>query len=459
MNAVLSSVFFFIVAIGVLVTIHEFGHFIVARRLGVRVLRFSVGFGKPLWRWRGAQDASTEYVIAMLPLGGYVQMLDEREGPVAPHELHRAFNRQSLARRSAIVAAGPAFNFLLAILAYWLVFVAGVPGVKPMIGDVRSGTIAEQGGFEFGDTIVRIEGHEVPTWGAAFVDLLDRSLSGARVSVEVLDSASQPRQRVLDFGSLAGDVDRSSLLENVGFDLYRPRLPAVIGEVEAGSPAERAGLRAGDRVLSAGGKPVGGWEEWVAEVQANPEREIGIEIERDGGTLAVTVRPALARGANGDDIGRIGAAVSVPAEFAEEMRAVERYSPGAGLLAALDRTWDMTRLTFGILTSMAVGNVSMNNLSGPIRIAQYAGYSADAGVVQFVTFLALISISLGVLNLLPIPILDGGHLLYNLIEFVRGRPLSEAAQLFGQKIGIVMLIGVMILAFYNDIAQLAGLAR
>lgn len=457
MSAVLSSVFFFIVALGVLVTVHEFGHFIVARGLGVRVLRFSVGFGRPLWRWqRSPQD--TEYVIAMLPLGGYVQMLDEREGPVAQQELHRAFNRQSLGRRTAIVAAGPAFNFLLAILAYWLVFVAGVPGVKPMIGEVRPGTIAEQGGFRSGDTIVRIEGHEVSTWGAAFVDLLDRSLSGSRVNVDVLDSAAQPHERVLDFGRLGGDVDRSSLLENVGFDLYRPRLPAVIGDIEAGSPAEEAGLRAGDRVLSAGGRPVQSWEDWVSEVRGSPGTGIDIEIERDGRVLPVMIRPAPAASPDGD-IGRIGAAVSVPPEFAEEMRAVERYSPGAGLLAAFQRTWDMTRLTFGILSSMALGNVSMSNLSGPIRIAQYAGYSADAGVVQFISFLALISISLGVLNLLPIPVLDGGHLLYNFIEFVRGRPLSEDAQMFGQKIGIVVLIGVMILAFYNDIAQLAGFAR
>lgn len=452
MGTVLSSVFFFIVAIGVLVTIHEFGHFFVARRLGVRVLRFSVGFGRPLLRWQRKGD-DTEYVIAALPLGGYVQMLDEREGPVPEHDLHRAFNRQSLGRRAAIVAAGPIANFLLAIAAYWLVFVIGIAGVKPVVGEVQADSLAAAGGFRSGDLIVSVEGAPVATWSAAFMSLLDNSLAGRKVEVEVLDEEQAPRSRTLDFARLAAGVDRSNLLPNIGFDLYQPVLPAIVGQLEAGGVAERAGLRTGDRLRSVEGRALETWEEWVQEVRARPEQELRIEVEREGSVVPLSIRPARVETAEGV-IGRIGAAVSVPADLMERMRAVERYSPGAGLLAALERTWDMTRTTVNILVSMVIGHVSVSNLSGPIRIAQYAGYSADAGLVQFISFLAIISISLGVLNLLPVPVLDGGHLFYYLIEFVRGRPLSDEAQLVGQKIGVFMLIGVMILAFYNDIVQL-----
>ncbi len=452
MSTVLSSVFFFIIAIGVLVTIHEFGHFFVARRLGVRVLRFSVGFGRPLLRWQRKGD-DTEYVIAALPLGGYVQMLDEREGPVPEHDRHRAFNRQSLARRAAIVAAGPIFNFLLAIVAYWLVFSIGIADIKPIVGEVQPGSLAAQGGFRSGDLIVRIDGAPVATWGTAFMSLLDSSLAGKRVEIEVRDEEEAQQPRTLDFTRLAAGVDRSNLLPNIGFDLYQPSLPAVIGRLEAGGVAESAGLRVGDRLRSVDGRALESWEQWVEEVRKRPEQALQIDVERQGEVFPLTIRPARVETAEGD-IGGFDAAVSMPADLMERMRAVERYSPGAGLLAALERTWSMTRMTVNILVSMLTGHVSVTNLSGPIRIAQYAGHSAEAGLVQFISFLAIISISLGVLNLLPLPVLDGGHLLYYLIEFVRGRPLSDEAQMVGQKIGVFVLIGVMILAFYNDIAQL-----
>jgi regulator of sigma E protease len=454
MGEILSSAFFFIVAIGVLVTFHEYGHYFVAQRLGVKVLRFSVGFGKPLWGVRRGAD-QTEFVVAALPLGGYVQMLDEREGPVPEHERHRAFNRQSLGRRSAIIAAGPVFNFLLAIAAYWLVFMIGIAGVKPVVGEVFDDSIAADGGFRKGDLIVTIDNRPVPTWSAAFLELLDKSLSRQSVRISVLDENDQPQERWLDFGALARDTDRADLLENIGFRMYRPILPAIVGTIEHGGAAELAGLQAGDRVLTVEGRAVGAWEDWVEIVRQNPDQELAIVIERDGRTLDLALRPARVHTEHGD-IGRIGAAVHMPEEFLESMRAIERHAPGAGFVAALHRTWDMTRLTVTILVNMVMGNVALSNLGGPVRIAQYAGTSADAGMVQFITFLALISISLGVLNLLPIPILDGGHLLYNLIELVKGSPLSDEAQAVGQKVGIVLLIGIMLLAIYNDLLHISG---
>jgi regulator of sigma E protease len=445
------SLLSFLIAIGILVTVHEYGHFIVARSLGVRVLRFSIGFGKPLWNWRRGE---TEYVLAMLPLGGYVQMLDEREGPVEGHELHRAFNRQPVGRRIAIVAAGPVFNFLFAVLAYWLVFSIGIAGVKPIVGEVQPQGLAAQGGFHSGDLIVQVGEREVATWNTVLVALLDHSLAGERVQIAVVDEDGRPRQRELDFARSASGSDRSELIDNVGFAPLRPLLPAVIGTIERGSAAERAGLREGDRVVSMDGNAPRSWENWRDAIRANPERDLEVEVERDGRRIALAVRPDPVR-ENGEIFGRIGAGVHVPPDFAEELRAVERYAPGEGLAAAVARTRDVTMLTFSILGNMLVGNVGMSNLSGPVRIAQFAGDSADAGLVQFISFLALISISLGVLNLLPIPILDGGHLLFYLVEAVRRRPVSEAVQLAAQRVGIVLLVGIMLLAFYNDIVHLS----
>jgi len=453
-NGVLSSVFFFIVAIGVLVTVHEFGHFIVARRLGVKVLRFSVGFGVPLWSWRRRND-ETEYVVAALPLGGYVQMLDEREAPVVAEELPRAFNRQPLGSRIAIVAAGPAFNFLFAILAYWVVFVVGVDGIKPLVGEVSRDSLAAAGGFRTGDLITGVDGNETATWNMVFLDLLSRSLDSGRVVVSVVDANQEERLRELDFSHLPAGVDRSNLMQVIGLGMHRPSLAAVIGSLEPGGAAEQAGLRAGDRIVAVDGRPIAHWEEWVDYVRAHPEQELRAEIERGGATVSLTVRPQRVATEQGD-IGRIGAAVQIAADMAEELRAKERYPAPTALLVAARRTWDMTWLTAKMLVSMVGGEVSASNLGGPIRIAQYAGASADAGAVQFIGFLALISISLGLLNLLPIPVLDGGHLLYYLIELVKGSPLSDQAQAFGQRVGIALLVGVMILAFYNDIAQLLG---
>ncbi len=451
MSTFFSSVFFFIVALGVLITVHEFGHFWVARRLGVKVLRFSIGFGKPLWTWRRKND-DTEYVIAALPLGGYVLMLDEREGPVEENELHLAFNRKPLASRFAIVAAGPAFNFLLAFILYWLMFVIGIPGVKPIIGEVGSGSIAAQGGFRHGDTILRIDGEEVATWNSAFMTLIEKSLDGGVVEVDVKDELGATQRRILDFNLLPEGVDKSNVAENLGFQRYTPSIPPVIGDLEAGGPADQAGLRPGDRIVSADGEPVAEWRQWVDLVRAHPGQVMEVEVERDGAIFQLRLRPAVVQSEAGA-FGRIGAAVDYPEEALRELEAVERHSIGGSLVMAAQRTWDMTLLTTRMLWEMIAGDVSVTNIGGPISIAQYAGYSASIGFISFLGFLALISISLGVLNLLPIPILDGGHLLYYIIEFFKGSPVSEATQAMGQRIGIVILLGVMVLAFYNDLVH------
>jgi len=454
MGSVLSSVFFFIIAIGVLITVHEFGHFWVARKAGVKVIRFSVGFGKPLFSWRRPND-ETEYVIAMLPLGGYVQMLDEREGNVDPAEVDRAFNRKSLASRTAIVAAGPIFNFLLAIAIYWLILMMGVSGVKPIVGDINEASIAAAGGFQRGDVITHVGDTKTVTWGTAAIALLDHSLDGAPLDVRVLEEGLISKTRVLDFSTPGLELERKNLLESIGINIMRPQIPARIGEVTSGGSADKAGIISGDLLLTVDGEPVADWEKWVHIVRKNPENTLQVELERDGRVMMVDLRPALLETKEGE-IGRIGATVNYPKELFEEFNAVEQYSFFAALNAAVIKTWDMSLLTLRMLGNMVVGNVSVDNLSGPISIAQYAGSSAGMGFVAFAGFLALISISLGVLNLLPIPMLDGGHLFYYLIEWIKGSAVSEETQMVGQRVGIALLALVMIVAFYNDIDRLVG---
>lgn len=454
MNGVISSVFFFVVAIGVLITVHEFGHFWVARRLGVKVLKFSIGFGKPLFKWRRKNDA-TEYVIAAVPLGGYVQMLDEREGPVDEQELHKAFNRKPLASRFAVVAAGPLFNFLLAILCYWVIFVVGVNGIKPIIGEVEPSSIAYTGGMEKGDQIVSINGEETLTWSAVELILLDEGLSKKAVDVAVLDQAGIVKSLILDLGTLTGDVGKENLLGLVGITPYRPSIPPVIDQLLIGGAAEMAGMKSGDKVLSADGVLINDWETWVKYIQERPEQLIQVEIERDGQIKDLQLRPEKVR-ANDKEIGRIGANVFLPPNLMAALQVEVQYTPGTGLIKAIKKTWDMSFLTLSMLGHMVTGDVSVRNISGPISIAQYAGYTASAGFIAFVSFIALISISLGIINLLPIPVLDGGHLFYYAVEFLKGSPLSEEAQMFGQRLGIIILAVVMILAFYNDLLRVFG---
>jgi regulator of sigma E protease len=442
----------FIVALAILIAVHEFGHFWVARKLGVKVLRFSIGFGKPLLRRVGDRDG-TEYVVAAVPLGGYVKMLDEREGPVDDQEVHRAFNRQRLWKRTAIVAAGPAFNLLFAIMVYWGILVTGDTGTRPLIGTVEPDSIAAQAGLASGDELIRVGDRSTPTWESAVYALMAESLNGEDLPVRVRDASGAEVVHTLDGDALAALPDDPEILSHLGLAVAKPVLPPVLGEVMDGEPAEQAGLRSGDRVLASDGEPVQSWRQWVDLVQAHPGEPMRVRIERGGEEIDLVLTPRIAEGSEGP-VGRIGAAVHVSDELFDDYRTEVRLGPVEAAGAAVARTFDMSVLMLRVIGRMLIGEASVENLSGPISIADAAGKTASYGLDYFIKFLAVVSISLGVLNLLPIPILDGGHLLYFAIEAVKGSPLSEQAQMQGQRIGLALLAALMTLAFYVDIARL-----
>jgi regulator of sigma E protease len=451
---VLINILAFIVAVGVLVTFHEFGHFWVARRLGVKVLRFSVGFGKPLWKTITGKD-KTEYVIAAIPLGGYVKMLDEREGEVSTEELDRAFNRQPVSKRLAIVIAGPAFNFILAILAYWLMFMIGVTGIKPVIGAVTPDTIAAQAGLQRGDQILAVNAKRTPTWEIASISLLNEALQSALVRLEVQDSRGNRRNLPLNLENTRELLAEGDLLGKLGITPWRPTIQPVIGELIEGGAGERGGLLAGDRITLADGIPMTSWKDWVEFVRARPDQVISLELERNNKNVTLELKTDSRR-EGGMIIGRIGAYPHIDKEAAAAMRVMVRYGPLASLAQALMKTWNISVLTLRVLWKLITGEASLKNISGPVTIAEFAGVSAIIGLSAFLGALAIFSISIGILNLLPIPVLDGGHLLYFLIELIKGSPVSETIEAVGQRVGIAMLAGLMALAFYNDFARLMG---
>ena len=458
MSEFLGSIWWLLVALGLLITFHEFGHYWVARRMGVRVLRFSIGFGKKLWSRQGRDG--TEYVIAALPLGGYVKMLDEREGEVGESELDQAFNRKSVWARIAVVIAGPAFNLIFTLLAFWLMFLVGIPESRPIVGQVSG--IAASAGIEPGDRIVSLNGENTDTWSHAILGLITPALDRESVTLTLEDAGGGQRQLVLDLGGLGDDFEEEKTLEGIGISPWRPQLPAIVGEVSPDSPAYRGGFEVGDRITAINGEAVPDWA-WVgALVQKHGAagQPLTVTVERAGGELQLHVTPEeRSEGAFSKRL--ILGVTNLPASADLQTQLgrayfLHQYGVFSGLGAAASEMWRLTGSTLGLLGRMLTGTASVKNLSGPISIAQFANSSANAGVSSFLFFLGAISLSLGILNLLPIPVLDGGHLLYYLIELVKGSPVSEQIQAKGQYIGLLALIGLMGIAFFNDILRLVG---
>ncbi|MDP2097968.1 MAG: RIP metalloprotease RseP [Methylobacter sp.] len=448
----LHTLFYFVVAISVLVSIHEFGHFWVARKAGVKVLRFSVGFGKVLWSYQKDPD-TTEYVISAIPLGGYVKMVDEREGEVKEADLPYAFNRQSLWARTAIVAAGPVFNLMLAVVLFWSVLVIGETGIKPMVGAVEQGTLAANAGFVDGDEIISVNDKVTPTWTEAMGTLVSLALDGEQsINITVKNTDDQQQVRTLH---IAEDDSKNpdELYRRLGFKPWSPKLQPIIGQVLPDSAALAAGLQTGDLIVSADDAVIGDWMQWVGIVKSHPGAPIKLVVERDGVRLPLTITPkSVVVGENTE--GKVGASVYIPEELMQSVTVEYALSPLAAIPVAFQTTYFYSVTTLKMMGKMLIGKASVENLSGPISIAQYAGQSATMGLVPFIKYLALISISLGILNLLPIPVLDGGHLLFFAIEGIKGSPVSEKAQIFFQQIGIALLLSLMALAMFLDIGRL-----
>ncbi len=445
----------FIIALGVLITFHEFGHYLVARWNGVKVLRFSIGFGPPIFRKCWGKD-QTEWVVAAIPLGGYVKMVDEQEGRVAPEDLPRSFNRQPVGRRFAIVAAGPIANFLLAALLYWLLFIIGINGMKPILGPVIPATPAAVAGFEAQETIIKIGDEPVASWQDVRWILLKHAVDqSSNVRIETLNSNEEVNWRELNLSSIHPNELNEDFLRKIGLNSHQPIIKPVIAQVIPDSAGHSAGLLAGDEILAVNEKEINNWLEFVQEVQANPGKPLMLDIFRDDRVISINVVPDIIT-ENGKEIGKIGIAPEINQSELEKLLVKVSYPVGTALLRAIDKTWETTVLTLQMLVKMVMGDVSWKNISGPISIADYAGQSAQMGIASYLGFLALISVSLGVLNLLPIPILDGGHLMYYIIEIVKGAPLSEKAMMIGQRIGMVMLFTLMIFAIYNDITRLVS---
>ena len=450
MGDALTSLLAFIVAISVLVAVHEYGHYIVGRWAGMKVLRFSIGFGKPIWTWvRGADQ--TEYCISAIPLGGYVRFLDGREGPVAPEDEGRAFNHRPISARIAVLFAGPLFNFLFAIVAYWVLFLGGIPTLQPAVGEVAPDSYADRAGLEFGDKIVGVGEADTADWESTLVNIFDRMVADGRVPLTLEDEAGNQRRATLVVGdAAAGLTEPNMLFEGLGFEPWQP--PAVIGELVPGAAAEAAGLRAGDRIVSVDGETVRSYTDLVRIVSVRAGAEVTVAFVRDDRdrTLDLVLGE---QEVDGEVRGMLGVRASADLGSYYYLR---QFGPIESVSEAVARTWTSTMFTVRMLGRMVTGDVSIKNISGPINIAQFAGDSAQRGLNEFLAFLALISISLGVLNLLPVPVLDGGQIVYQTIELLKGSPLSERSQILGQQFGILALILLMSFAFYNDIARILG---
>jgi regulator of sigma E protease len=448
----LHTLFFFIIAIGILISFHEFGHFWVARNTGVKVLRFSVGFGKVLWSHQKSPK-DTEYVLSAIPLGGYVKMVDERDGDVKPEDLPYAFNRQPLWVRTAIVAAGPLFNLILAVALFWMVLVLGETGVRPVLGEVKQGTLAAEAGFIEGEEILSVNDTAVKVWTEAMNVLVTAAMEGeSNINVKVRNVADEQHERVITLTE--GDSqDSEKFYDRLGFKPWSPKLKPVINEVLPDSAALAAGLRKEDLIISADGKIINDWLQWVDYVKKRPDIAIKVVIDRQGARLNLQITP---KGQLSGEIneGKIGASVLMPEGLLKSMTVEYSLSPLEAIPAAFTTTYNYSAMTLRMMGKMLLGKASIKNLSGPISIAQIAGQSAEMGLVYFIKFMALVSVSLGVLNLLPVPVLDGGHLMFFGIEAIKGSPVHEKAQIFFQQVGMALLLLLMVTAMVVDVQRL-----
>ncbi len=442
------SLFSFIFAIAILISVHEFGHFWVARKLNVKVLRFSIGFGKPLFKFTGKKD-STEFVIAALPLGGYVKMLGEGEEEVIPQDLHRAFNQQNVYKRFAIVSAGPLVNFIFAIVVFFVMYLIGIQGIKPILGNMDKESIAWQSGFRQGDQITRTNGIETPTFGAMYEELLPFFIDRENVQIEI--NHRQHLQLLLHL--VPSSVEASQIHEAIGFQLAIPKVDAIVGKVFSGTPADISGLMENDHILSINRQKITDWMSLVSYVKDRPGQKMRIRLLRDKKEKIIDLISAFDM-RNGRQIGILGISNKHKAVLSDSMLIINRYSVADALFKGVEKTWKMSLLTLKIFGKMLLGKASLKNISGPITIAEVAGHSFQQGVEYFLRFLGIVSLSLGIINLLPIPVLDGGHLLFYLVEMIKGNPVSERVQEFFLRIGIAILVMLMSLAIFNDINRL-----
>lgn len=449
MLSILWSFVAFIVALGVLITVHEFGHFWVARRCGVRVERFSIGFGKALWRRHDRQG--TEYVIALIPLGGYVKMLDERVESVPAELRHQAFNNKTVLQRAAIIAAGPIANFIFAIFAYWVVFIHGVPGVRPVVGEILNGSVAAEAQITSGMELKAVDGIETPDWDAVRMALMGK-IGDKSATLTVSQFGEQAtQQKQVDLHDWQFEPDKQDPVVALGIRPRGPQIETTLAEVQANSPASAAGLQAGDRIVKVDGQPVTQWQAFAAQVRDNPGHNMALQVERNGEPLALTLTPVARPGNKAEGFaGVIPRVIPLPDEY----KTVKQYGPFAAIGEASVKTWQLMKLTVSMLGKLITGDVKLNNLSGPISIAQGAGLSAEYGLIYYLMFLALISVNLGIINLFPLPVLDGGHLLFLAIEKIKGGPVSERVQDFSYRIGSILLVLLMGLALFNDFSRL-----
>lgn len=449
-----TSILAFILAVGLLVTVHELGHYLVARWCGVKILRFSIGFGKPLWlRRRGADQ--TEWAIGALPLGGYVRMLDIQDPEFRHEDIARTFSRQNVWKRIAIVLAGPAANFLLAWLLYWVLLVVGTPDLRPLVGAPAVGTPAAMSGLQEGDLITAVDGQPIQSWNELRFRLLGKAVDGTEVTLDTEDASGVRGRAVLSLASVTReDLDRD-FFTKLGLAFYRVPQDPVIGRVETGGVADRAGLRPGDRIRSVNGQAISRWEELARSISARAGEKLTLGVERGGVPLELAMVPAAQPGPDGRQVGRLGiAAVPLDPAIIDRLYVTVRSDPLSAVGRAVVRVWDMSAFSLTMMGKMVTGQLSWKHLSGPIAIADYAGQSARQGPLVFLGFLALISVSIGVLNLLPVPVLDGGQLVYYLVEVFKGSPVPQRVVEAGQQVGLVLLLGLTAFAFYNDIHRL-----